>query len=66
MRGTDANLLRTLLIGLVGFLVASVFATMQKVSFLYLYTGLITIATGIVTDPSRTGRWQPQRPRAGT
>jgi len=61
-RTDDAHLLRILGIGLIGFLLASVFATMQHVSFLYLYIALITIATRIVTPQAASPVRLPLRP----
>ena len=61
-RTDDAHLLRILGIGLIGFLLASVFATMQHVSFLYLYIALITIATRIVTPQAANPVRLPLRP----
>jgi probable O-glycosylation ligase (exosortase A-associated) len=41
-RPAEAHQLRALVAGLAGFLLASVFATMQHVAFLYLYLGALT------------------------
>lgn len=53
--GAAADLTRPLRAGLVGFLVACAFATMQHVAFLYVYAGLICLVGTAYGSAPRTG-----------